>query len=86
MDVHEIKVKGSRYFVFNEDDYEGESGMYDCVLITDDIDEAESLAIEISHKLYFPSSAAIFDAEDKKYYSYVNGELDEEQSKSIKFI
>ena len=86
MGVHKIKVDGSRYLVFNADDYEGESGMYDCILITDDFEEAESLAIEISHKLYFSSSAAIFDAKDKKYYSYVNGELNEEQSKSIKFI
>lgn len=86
MEQHEIKVNGSRYFVFNEDEYECDGGMYDCVLITDDFEEAEKLAIEISYKLYFPSSAAIFDLITKSYYSYVNGKLHEEQSKLIKFV
>lgn len=86
MGQHEIKVNGSRYFVFNEDDYECDGGMYDCVLITDDFEEAEKLAIEISYILYFPSSAAVFDAKTKSYHSYVNGRLHKEQSDLIKFI
>lgn len=85
MYVHEVKVHGSRFLVFNVDDYESGSGMYDCVLITDDFEEAEKLAIEISYNLYYPSSASVFDVKNKKYYSYINGKIHERHSESIKF-
>ena len=81
---HEIKVKGSRYLVFNEDYYDSSGGMFDCELITDCFKEAEETAIELSKRKYYPDSASIFDIQSKNYYLYIDGKLDERELIKIK--
>ena len=83
---HEVKVRGSRYFVFNEDCYDASGGMLDCELITDDFNEAESLAIELSNKEYYPEGAGLFDLHKRKYHSYFQGKRDKRPINNIKFI
>lgn len=82
---HTITDKGSRYFVFNEDDYNSSGGLFDCELVTDDFKEAEQLAIRLSKQEFYPSYTTIFDSVDKKCISYFAGKFDKKLSSLIKF-
>lgn len=86
MHTHTVKVKGNRYFVFNEDYYNSSGGMFDCQLITNDYEEAKSLVIKLSKQEYFPSSVGLLDLKNKTYHSYVDGKIQKESEDFIKII
>lgn len=62
----EITIKGDRYYLFAYHNYYPGGGMFDCELITDDLQEAIELADSLKEESFSPDNIEIFDTVEKR--------------------
>jgi len=69
------EIKGDRYYVFVYYDYYPVGGMSDCVMITDDFEEAVDRLNQELSDTFQPDNLKIYDSCEKKIvYTKIKGE------------